>query len=221
MDKTWIRRVNKPKLRAPIAIVGAPGLRSVGQLAVDNLINDLKATLAAELYSSHFPVIYETSPSYIPSPDLPGESGFIIKHSNVSLPKIEFYYSSNPDLIIAKGYHANFSGQYEVAENVFVLAGYGREGEDVYGAATSLSIVDELKKYHIEKGYVGPFYGFSGLIFGLTKLRGIDAVCLFGRTKPNLEYPEDPDPQAAKILLGKLNQILSVGLFKNKQNKNS
>jgi len=222
--KTWIRYLERPELREPVAVVGSPGLRSVGKLAIDHLISELKPTLIAELYSSHLPLFHQTSPSYAPSPEFPGEPGVTVAHNSTDLPKVEFYHSSNPDQIIARGYHANFHGQYEVAEKVldlfkesrvermFVIAGYAQEGEAVCCAATSPNMIEEMKRHSVEKGYEGPFYGFSGLVFGLAALRDIKGVCLFGRTKPNLEYPEYPDPYAAKAVLEKLRQILSLDL---------
>lgn len=221
-SKTWIRILTKPELREPLAIVGSPGLRSVGKLVIESLVVSLKANLMAELYSSHFPVFYQTSPSYSPIPEFPGEPGVIIDDKNVKLPRVEFYYSSAPSLIIVKGYHANFYGQYEVAEKVLDffeesgvkriigVAGYGHEGEGVCCAATNLKMLEEMKRFQVEKEYVGPLYSFSGLVFGLATLRGMSGVCLFGRTKPNPDYPEDPDTNAAKIVMEKLQQILQV-----------
>jgi len=220
--KTWVKYYDKPKLEEPIAIVGSPGLSSVGKLAVDYLINKLKPILTAELYSSHFPLFHQTSPSYIPSPEFPGEPGITIAYDHTEFPKVEFYCSPTLGLIITRGYHANFYGQYEVAERVldlleelrvkrlFVLAGYAREGDAVYCAATSLNLMEEMKKYGVEKGYEGPFYGFSGLVLGLATLRNIEGVCLLGRTKPNLEDPEYPDPSAAKAVLETLSRILNL-----------
>ncbi|MDQ1281022.1 MAG: uncharacterized protein QG670_2286, partial [Thermoproteota archaeon] len=109
-SKTWIRFLFKPELREPLAIVGSPGLRSVGQLVIEDLVRSLKANQIAELYSSHFPILYQTSPSYSPVPEFPGEPGVIIDDKNVKLPRIEFYYSPVPSIIIVKGYHANFYG---------------------------------------------------------------------------------------------------------------
>ncbi len=41
----WINLLKMPKLVEPIAVVGAPGLRSIGKLAVESLINETKAQL--------------------------------------------------------------------------------------------------------------------------------------------------------------------------------
>ena len=59
---------------------------------------------------------------------------------------------------------------------------------------------------------MGVFYGYSGLVFGLTALRDIQGLCLFGRTRPNPDYPEYPDPHAAYGVLEQLAQILNIDI---------
>jgi len=207
-----------------IAIVGSRGMRSVGRIAVDHLIEKLQPTLIDELYSTHFPIIYQTQPSYAAHPDYPGRSGVWLQKEGVQIPRVEFYLSDSPRLLLTRGYHANFQGQYQVAEQVldvfekhsvkrlFVLAGYGVGKGEVCCAATELELVDELKKYGVETEYEGPFIGFSGLVLGLAKLRGIKAACLFGRSQPNPEDPELPDRRAAKKVLEKFSTILGLNL---------
>jgi len=199
-------------------------MRSVGRIAVDYLIEKLQPRLIDELYSTHFPIIYQTQPSYAAHPDYPGRPGIWLQKDGVQLPRVEFYLSDSLQLLLTRGYHANFQGQYQVAEEVldvfekhsvgrlFVLAGYGVGEGEVCCAATELELVDELKKYGVETEYEGPFIGFSGLVLGLAKLRGIKAACLFGRSQPNPEDPELPDPRAARKVLEKLGSILGLSL---------
>jgi proteasome assembly chaperone (PAC2) family protein len=206
------------------AIVGSRGLRSVGKIAVDYLVEKLQPRLIEELYSPHFPMIYQTQPSYAAHPDYPGRPGVWLQHDRIELPKVEFYLSDSPRLLLTRGYHANFQGQHEVAEQVldiyekhsvtrlFVLAGYGVGEGEVCCAATDPELVDELKKRGIGTGYEGPFIGFSGLVLGLAKLRGVKGICLFGRSQPNLEDPESPDPRAAGKVLERLADILELNL---------
>jgi len=61
-------------------------------------------------------------------------------------------------------------------------------------------------------GYEGPFFGLSGLILGMAKLRGVEGLALFGLTTPMPENPEFPDPVAAKTLLTKVSEILNLPL---------
>jgi proteasome assembly chaperone (PAC2) family protein len=211
-------------MKSPIAIVGSRGLRSIGIMALSYLIERLQPKLVAELHSPHFPIIYQTQPSYAAHPDYPGRSGVWLRKGTAELPMIKFYLSNVPRLLLVKGYHANFQGQYEVAEQVldllqsygvrrlFVLAGYGVGEGRVCCAATSLELVDEMRHYGLDTGYEGPFMGFSGLVLGLAKLRGMEGVCLFGRSQPNLEDPELPDPKAAKAVLEKLCEVLDISL---------
>jgi hypothetical protein len=207
-----------------VGIVASRGMRSVGIIAIDYLIKKLQPRLIDELYSTHFPIIYETQPSYAAHPDHSGMPGIRLQKGGAVLPKIEFYLSRSPNLLLIRGYHANFQGQYEVAEQVldtcekhgvkrlFVLAGYGVGEGEVCCAATEIELVEALKARGIGTGYEGPFMGFSGLVLGLAKLRGIKGVCLFGRSQPSVEDPEYPDPQAAKKLLESLSKVLDLSL---------
>jgi proteasome assembly chaperone (PAC2) family protein len=207
-----------------VGIVASRGMRSIGIIAIDYLIKKLQPRLIDELYSTHFPLIYETQPSYAAHPDYPGTPGIWLQKIGAALPKVEFYLSLSPRLLLTRGYHANFQGQYEVAERVldiyqkhdvkrlFVLAGYGVGEGEVCCAATDLELLEELKKHGIGTGYEGPFMGFSGLVLGLAKLRGIKGACLFGRSRPSIEDPEYPDPQAAKKVLETLNRVLDLNL---------
>jgi proteasome assembly chaperone (PAC2) family protein len=227
MEKeTWVKYYNRPKLNTPIAIVGAPGLRSIGKLVIDNLLKNLKVKVLADLYSTHFPIVYQTIPSYAPHHSFPGVGGIKLESGEVDLPKIRFHYYPLPSFIITSGIHANFDGQYDVAEKVLnvynefkvkriiIIAGYVSQEKEVCCSATNLKIIDEMKKkYEIKVDYNGPFYGFSGILFGLAKLRGIESLCLFGGTSAIPNEPQQPDEAASKILLNKLLKILKLDLF--------
>jgi proteasome assembly chaperone (PAC2) family protein len=221
-NRVWIKKYDSPKLDSPVAVVGSPGLRSVGKLVVESLIEKTNAQLIAELYSTHLPSVYETKPSYAAHPAFPGGSGIIVTSGLLDMPKVQFYASKNPELIITKGYHANFDGQYIVAEKVvdfisemhvkrmIVAAGYGSKEKNVCFAATNQSLLEEMKeKFELCTGYKGPFMGFSGLVFGLSKLRQIESICLFAGTQPNQEDLEYPDKDASELVINKLKQILA------------
>ena len=62
-------------------------------------------------------------------------------------------------------------------------------------------------KYSIVTGYKGPFMGFSGLVFGLSKLRQIEAVCLFAGTQPNKKTLNIPTKHLNELWLN-LKEIL-------------
>jgi len=222
-QEIWIRHHEKPKLTEPVAIVGSPGLRSIGKLAISTLMAETKAKLIAELYSTHLPSIFQTEPSYAANPLFPGFGGALVKAGSADLPKIEFYACPAPELILVTGYHPNFEGQYDVAKKVvdllsenhvkrmIVIAGYGSENKKVCCAANNPQIISEMKeKFNIEIGYEGPFMGFSGLVFGLAKLQNIEALCLFAGTTPTEGDLEFPDKEASERVLESLRRIVKL-----------
>ncbi len=219
----WIKRYPAGKLSAPVAIVGSPGLRSIGKLVVDSLITQTKAKLTADLYSTHMPSIYQTKPTYAAHPSLPGMGGAIVESGTLDFPKVQFYACQNPSLILARGYHPNFEGQFAVAEKVvdflsekhvkqmIVVAGFGSKDKKICCAANSQKAISDMKeKFDVGIGYKGPFMGFSGLVFGLAKLKEIDALCLFASTEPKEEDLELPDHEASDRVVELLNKMLAL-----------
>ena len=220
-NSTWIKTSTTIKLHEPIAIVGSPGLRSIGKLAVDSLISQTESDLVAELYSTHFPSIYQTIPAYAAHPSLPGMGGTIVDAGNIDFPKVQFYACPSPCLILVRGYHPNFEGQYEVAEKVvdylsengvkkmIVIAGFGTRERKIVCAANNQEAIDELKeKFGVGIGYKGPFMGFSGLVFGLAKLKSIDATCLFSGAEAKEDDIESPDKEASDRAVDLINKML-------------
>lgn len=222
-SKCRVNLLAKPENPVERAVASSPGLRSVGWGALEKLIQRLKPTLAAEIFSEDFPTRHDTSPSYFARPEAYGIAGLLVYHGEASFPKVKIYTSQCG--LIVQGYHANFYGQYEVAEatvellkdfgvkRIYVLAGYAlEEGGPVCCAASTLSLLKEAEAYGLKPGYVGPFLGFSGLLAGLASNQGVEVLCLFGKTKPKPEEPESPDPEASQKLYEKLCEILKVHL---------
>jgi proteasome assembly chaperone (PAC2) family protein len=220
----------KPEGPLSQAVASSPGLRSVGWKALTSLASRLNLTLTAEIFSDDFPTYYDTVPSYFAKPGAYGMAGVVVESGDVSLPRVKVYHTFKPiSLCLIYGYHANFYGQYEVAEVVvelmenlkvarlYVLAGYALEGESICCAASTRSLLEEAEKaYGLKPGYVGPFLGFSGLLAGLAADRGMEVLCLFSKTKPNPENPESPDLEASEKLYKKICEILKVNPEKGK-----
>ncbi|MBW2985994.1 PAC2 family protein, partial [Candidatus Woesearchaeota archaeon] len=80
----------KPKLKNPVLIEGLPGIGNVGKLAMDFLIEEVKAKKIAEFTSFSFP-----------------HSVFINEENLVELPTIEVYYkkfkNKKKDLLLLAG----------------------------------------------------------------------------------------------------------------------
>jgi uncharacterized protein (TIGR00162 family) len=215
MDFVLQHNIKKiPKLVNPILIEGLPGIGNVGKLAVEHLIDSIKAVKFAELYCKDFP------PQVFINPD-----------GTIELVKNEFYYwkakkKNQRDLILLTGDYQGLSsqGQYELIDTIlkisknlgvkeiYTLGGYGL-GQDinkpkVLCATTHKNLVKEMKKHGAvfkknEPG--GGIVGASGLLLGLGKLKGFKGVCFMGETPGYLV-----DPNSAKAVLKIIKRITNV-----------
>jgi len=204
----------KPKLNKPLLIEGLPGIGNVGKLAVEHLIDSIKAVKFAEIHSKDFP------------PQV-----FINTDGTIKLVNNEFFYwkakkRNQRDLILLTGDYQGLSsqGQYELVEKIldisqdlgakemYTLGGYGLgheiEEPKVLCATTDKSLVKEMKKYGAvfkknEPG--GGIVGASGLLLGLGKIRGFKGVCFMGETPGYLV-----DPNSAKAVLKIIMKITNV-----------
>lgn len=215
MDYVNVRYIEKkPKLKNPILIEGLPGIGNVGKLAVEHLIETIKATKFAELHCKDFP------------PQV-----FINTDGTVELVNNEFYYwkakkKNQRDVILLTGDYQGLSsqGQYELVEKIldiveslgvkeiYTLGGYGLgheiEEPKVLCATSDKSLVKVMKKYGAvfkknEPG--GGIVGASGLLLGLGKIRGLQGACFMGETPGYLV-----DPKSAKAVLKILMQITNI-----------
>jgi hypothetical protein len=215
MEIVTVKYLNqKPKLKNPMLIEGLPGIGNVGKLAVEHLIEMIRAKKFIELYSKDFP------------PQV-----FINTDGTVKLVNNEFYYwkakkKNQRDLILLTGDYQGLSsqGQYELVNTIlniaeefnvkemYTLGGYGLgyeiEKPKVLFAATNKQLVKTIKKQGAifkkdEPG--GGIIGASGLLLGLGKLRGLEGACFMGETSGYLV-----DPKSAKAVLKILTKITNI-----------
>jgi uncharacterized protein len=197
-------------------VCGLPGVAYIGKMAVDYLVQQLKAELVAEIYSKYFP-------PYI----IIKEDGTTELLSN----ELHWYKSkTGKNIMFLSGNSQAMSpeGQYEIADSilswaighglkrVYSVAGYVTdrpfETPSVYGTATTSTLVEEVKKsgvLQLDHGVIG---GENGLIMGLAKKKGVEGVCLLAETHG---YQTEMgqyllDAKAAKSALKILDSILSL-----------
>lgn len=189
---TWkIEQVSKkPKLVNPILIEGLPGIGNVGKVAIDFLIDELRAKKIYEITSYSFP-----------------HSVFVNEDNLVELPKIEIYYKKfngrKNDLILLGGdvQPIDEASSYEFSEKildmvedfngkeVITLGGIGLaevpKKPKIYCTGNSKKIIQKYKDKMVNGnlyGIVGPIVGISGLLVGLAKRRNIDAIAFLAET---------------------------------------
>ncbi|QLH74496.1 MAG: proteasome assembly chaperone family protein [Methanomassiliicoccales archaeon] len=215
MDNILMIEKERPVLKDPIFIEGLPGVGNVGKLAADHMVEQLKGVKFADIYSKFFP------PQV-----LVDDNGLIRLVSN------ELYYvkmeGQEHDLIILLGDYQGLTpeGQYELSyhmlqyirgynvKRIYTLGGYGvgrlLENPRVLGAATHPHLVEEMKAKGVifSKGEPGSgIVGASGLLLGLGKNFGMEAVCLMGETSGYFV-----DPKGAEAVLKVLSSIVGVNV---------
>lgn len=219
-----IRLLKEPKVKTPIFVEGLPGVGNVGKLAAEHLIDELKATKFAQVFSKDFP------------PQV-----FVQSDGTIKLVENALYFWKAPkttqrDIIFLTGDYQGLSsqGQYEIVDKIlgilekygvkelYTLGGYGLgrmvAKPGVLGAATSLELVKRMKKLGVqfrEDEPGGGIVGASGLFLGLGKLRAMEGVCLMGETSGYLV-----DPKSAQAVLEVLCKTLNVTVkFDSLENK--
>jgi uncharacterized protein len=194
---TWkINQIGKkPKLNRPIFIEGLPGIGNVGKVAIDFLIDELKAQKLYEITSYTFP-----------------HSVFVNEDNLVELPMIEVFYKkfkNMPDLLLLGGdvQPTDEVSSYEFSDlildmveqfkgsEVITLGGIGLaevpKKPKVYCTGNSKKIIRKYKSNMVDDklyGVVGPIVGVSGLLLGLAKRRKIDGVSFLAETHGHPMY---------------------------------
>ena len=188
-----------------------PDMGNVAGIGIRFLAKKLNAKLFAEIYSYW--------PPYVTYND------GIIDYSQASY---KFYYVADYNIVIFTGdFNPNDPRRlYEIcfevlkmAERIDVKILYSIGGalrqvntasdieKVVYGAVNMPEILDFIKKPGITilQGE-GQIAGFNGLILGLAKERGINAVCILGE----IDNPNVIQPKTAQVILRILLNMLGV-----------
>ena len=214
-----------PQLKNPIFIVGLPGIGNVGKIAVDFLIDELKAKQLYKLSSYTFP-----------------QTVFVSENNLVELPCIEVHYKKgsgkSPDLLLLSGdvQPTEQEACYEFCDmildmfqqmkgkEIITLGGIGlqevSEIPKVFCTANMQSIIEWYKKGTTINpnlyGIVGPIVGVSGVLLGLSMNRKIPAICLLAET---IAMPYYVGFKGSKEILQVLQKKLNLSFDVNKLEK--
>lgn len=200
----------RPELKNPVLVGGIPDSGFVAKLAMDHIIKELNAQLFAEIYSYSFPA------QVLIKPD-----------GTVDLPRNELYFwkssDSDRDLVLFTGdtQPNTPQGAYEICDRVLEVAqslgvkrvytvgayimGSFVDKPKVYGTATEVQLLDELKNFGIQTMDSGSVTWMNGLLFGLTTLRGMQGVFLSSETSGYVV-----DPKAGQAVLEALGALLKI-----------
>ena len=220
-DNYWrIMQIGKsPSLNNPVFIEGLPGIGNVGKVAVDFLIDELKAKKLYEITSYTFP-----------------HSVFVNEDNLVELPIVEIFYKKcgKRDILLLGGdvQPIDEISSYEFSEKildivqkfngkeVITLGGIGLadipKKPKVYCTGNTKKIIDRYKSDLVSNnlyGVVGPIVGVSGLLLGLASRRGIDAIAFLAET---YGHPMYLGIKGAKEILKVIDKNLDLHIDINK-----
>lgn len=205
-----VKIFDTPQLRNPSLICGFPGSGFVGKLAVDHMIEELKASPFAHMFSSSFP------PQVLVQSD-----GTTDLMKNV----LYYYKGENEDLILLSGdaQPVTPESEYDMAEEIAniscklnvktiytlgaFITGTFSKNPKVFGTSTDVEIVHEFQKYDIYTMTNGSITGMNGLIIGVGKIKQISGICLLGETSGYVV-----DAKASKAVLEALMKMLDLKL---------
>ncbi len=208
-----------PRLNKPVFIEGLPGIGNVGKVAVDFLIDELKAKKLYEITSYTFP-----------------HSVFVNEDNLVELPIVEVFYKkgSKRDILLLGGdvQPIDEVSSYEFSEKVLdivqkfngkevvTLGGIGLadipKKPKVYCTGNTRKIIDRYKSDLVSNklyGVVGPIVGVSGLLLGLASRRKIEAITFLAET---YGHPMYLGIKGAKEILKVLDKNLDLHIDINK-----
>lgn len=212
-----------PKLNKPVFIEGLPGIGNVGKVAVDFLIDEVKAVKLYEITSHTFP-----------------HSVFVNEDNLVELPIVEVFYKKlggKLDLLLLGGdvQPIDEISSYEFSEKILdiaqkfkvkemvTLGGIGLadipKKPKVYCTGNTKKIIERYRHNLVSNdlyGVVGPIVGVSGLLLGLASRRNIEAIAFLAET---YGHPMYLGIKGAKEILKVLNDKLSLKIDVNKLDK--
>ncbi len=223
----------EPKLKKPDMIACWPGIGNIGLIAVDTLRSQLQAVELAEIESWDFfyPRKVIIKAGVLERMEFPNSKFYYKRLEKKDL--IFFIGEEQP----ADGGRMYAEGRkaYQLADMVLNVAEkFGCRRVYTSGAAVALThhetrprvwtvasqedLVKEMKGYEntvlmseIEgRGDQGSITGLNGLLLGLAKNRGFEAICLMGEVPDYLSRAPLPYPKAAKSVLEVITRLLKV-----------
>lgn len=203
------------KMEKPILIEGLPGIGNVGKIAVDFMIENLKAKKIYEIYSNKYPhAVFVNEKNLIETPRIDiyhkkvGEKDILFLVGDIQPIDEEACYTFCNELL---DLFKNLKG-----EEIITLGGIGLqripENPQVYCTGNSKKIIQKYKTKRLNQniyGVVGPIIGVTGLLVGLSTRKKIPAIALLAET---LGHPTYLGIKGAREILELLNEKLKLKL---------
>ncbi len=208
-----LEQISKPKMVKPILIEGLPGIGNVGKIAVDFIVENLKAKKIVEITSNQFP-----------------HSVFVKEDNLIELPTISVYHKKikSKDYLFLVGdiQPVDEEGCYDFCDVLLDWFVKNKGKEIVTTGGIGLHQIPAKPKVFVTGndakyvktfkgckskiyGIVGPIIGVTGLLLGLSEKRKIPAAALLTQT---FGHPSYIGIKEARETLQVLNKRFSLNL---------
>lgn len=228
-----IRLYKEPKLEKPDMIASWPGIGNIGLIAVDTLRSQIQAEELAEIepWDFFYPRKVTIKSGVLEDLEFPSNKFYYQKMGRKDL----IFFIGEEQPAYGGRMYAEGRKAYQMANLVLDVAEkFGCQRVYTSGAAVALThhelkprvltvtsreyLIQEVKSYEntilmgeIEgRGDRGGITGLNGLLLGLAKRRGFEAICLMGEIPDYLSAAPIPYPRASKSVLEVLSNILGV-----------
>ncbi|MEW6042697.1 MAG: PAC2 family protein [Thermoproteota archaeon] len=198
------------KLNEIILISSLPDMGRVGGLVTGHIAKKVAAVNAAKIVLTDKPWInHKDGIIELPADEynlLVDEKNSLVIFTGENQPQEPSTVSELVDFVV------NTVQKWGKIKMIISTGGYmpfqKSSGEEVYGVATSSALLEMLKSHGISHlpNDVKSITWFNGLVLGAAKSKNIDGIGLFGE----IYDPENPQPNAAKNIISKLEKILRL-----------
>lgn len=228
-----IKLFKEPKLERPIMLVGWPGIGNIGIIAIDTLRGILKAQEIGEIepWDFFYPRKVSIQDGLLRNLEFPNNKFYFQRIKNRDL--IFFIGEEQPSDGITK--YAIGEKAYQMASLVLDVAEkFGCQRVYSSGAAVAPihhtmkprvwavpnreDLIEEVRRYENtilmseieERGGEGSITGLNGLLLGVAKKRGLEAICLMGEIPYYIQGSPWPYPKASKSVLEVLTKNIGI-----------
>ena len=228
-----VKLYKEPELTNPMMFCGWPGIGNIGIIAIDTLRGALKAEQFGEIEPYEFfnPRKVVIEKGLLKDLDFPGSRFYFQRIRNQDL----IFFIGEQQPTEGRTRYAEGQKAYQMANLVLDVAEKFRcqrvytsgaavtqvhhtSRPRVWAVPNNHTLIEEIKEYEntilmsgIEgRGGQGTITGLNGLLLGVAKKRGLDAMCLMGEIPYYLQAAPWPYPKGSKSVLEVLTKTLDV-----------
>ena len=211
--------LNPSTLKNPIAILGLPGIASVGKIAVETLARVLNARKVLDFYSTDFPprVFVKDGITQFPKSSLHIYNAAPVEPHDLLILTADYQPGTGSGVFEYADFIVGEFTKYDVKE-VYALAAYEQAYQDffesypspprVFISASSESLLDKIKSVSgtvpTKEGVVNGANGF--IPAWAASMYNMEGACLLGETLGMIKL----DYRAARTVLEKISQVVGL-----------